>query len=337
MRPPPAGPLGTRGAIFLSALAILCSAPLHGQSVPRRWSPDSWVVTKTFPSRDDTLLLNPELLVVLDSTIILTDAADRRIKAFSTNGTFQWAFGRSGQGPKEFQTITDIKLAPDRSVWLNDPANSRITVLSVDGHFIRSFRTANPLHRIVPLRDSSFLAFSGSNTFLVHYSPTGIPIAKLPEPSFLDGVYPRAAESVFLTLSDGSIVAGYRWTSHLVRFDSVGRRLWQTEGRSPTPFPSFGFQKVKVGKTPLEIGRIAATAQQTTMGLSATDKSILALVSDRSSSGNAIVDAYDLITGGYKGSSELPVPAVAITYYNKLLYMLAYDPFPRIVLAKQEP
>lgn len=316
-------------------LVLACPiSTVEAQSTSRAWLPDKWTMMSSFPSRDDTLLLNPELLVALDSTIILADAADRRIKAFSSSGHLLWTFGRSGQGPREFGNITDIKLAPDRSLWINDPANSRITVITPTGQFLRSLRTLAPLHRIIPLRDSSYLAFSAGAVFLVRYSPTGTRIGALPEPQFLAGVNPRAAESLFLPLPDGGAIAGFRWTTHLVRLRSDGAISWQTAGRTGLPFPSFDFQKVKLGKTQLEVGRVSPDAQQSTMGLAATPWTLLALASERAPSGNAIADIYDLASGSYLGSSELPVPAVAFTYDAGKLTMLVYDPYPRIVIAR---
>lgn len=116
---------------------------------------------------------------------------------------FSGRLGALAKGPEIFGNTTDIKLAPDRSIWINDPANSRITVITSTGHFLRSLRTLAPLHRIIPLRDSSYLAFSAGAVFLVRYSPNGSRIGSLPEPQFLAGVNPRAAESLFLPLPDG--------------------------------------------------------------------------------------------------------------------------------------
>lgn len=58
---------------------------------------------------------------------------------FHEDGDFAQMLGREGQGPMEFQAITDAVVAGD-SLYVHDLMNARVTVIGPDLEFVRDFR-----------------------------------------------------------------------------------------------------------------------------------------------------------------------------------------------------
>lgn len=58
---------------------------------------------------------------------------------FHENGDFAQMLGREGQGPMEFQSITDAVVVGD-SLYVHDSMNGRITVIGPDLELVRDFR-----------------------------------------------------------------------------------------------------------------------------------------------------------------------------------------------------
>lgn len=63
--------------------------------------------------------------------VFIADMAENTIHVFDTNGSYIQNFGRSGQGPGEFQAVWDLNIH-DGKVHVLDYRNSRISVFDVD-------------------------------------------------------------------------------------------------------------------------------------------------------------------------------------------------------------
>jgi hypothetical protein len=75
-------------------------------------------------------------IVVGDSgQLLVLDFKDPQIHLFDSLGNYLRAIGRLGQGPGEFSNANGMLRAPDGRLWLNDPNNSRFTVLEPDGGY----------------------------------------------------------------------------------------------------------------------------------------------------------------------------------------------------------
>ena len=77
---------------------------------------------------------------IVDSTdLVVANGGSEQVRVFRTDGTFVSEFGREGHGPREFRGLSMVEQAGD-SVVTYDGRNDRITLRSIDGTFLRSYR-----------------------------------------------------------------------------------------------------------------------------------------------------------------------------------------------------
>lgn len=75
-------------------------------------------------------------------TLWMLDFKDQRIRRFDAAGKELSSVGRVGAGPGEFRNANGMLLVPDGTVWVNDPMNARIAVISKTGKYVRQVRVA---------------------------------------------------------------------------------------------------------------------------------------------------------------------------------------------------
>jgi|GEM_PF-881500 len=81
-----------------------------------------------------------------EGNLYVADSGWNKIFKFDSNGKFLMSFGREGQGPGEFmgQRMSNhlkISFGNDGKLYVNDPGNSRISVFTKEGKFLKSHRT----------------------------------------------------------------------------------------------------------------------------------------------------------------------------------------------------
>jgi len=81
-----------------------------------------------------------------EGNLYVADSGWNKIFKFDSNGKFLMSFGREGQGPGEFmgqrmRYPLDITFGNDKKLYINDPGNSRISVFTKEGKFLKSHRT----------------------------------------------------------------------------------------------------------------------------------------------------------------------------------------------------
>lgn len=94
--------------------------------------------------------------------------------------------GREGRGPGEYVGPTFLTTASESdSIYVADARNARLTILSPDGTFVRSFRILPlPVHDLAVLEGGSVVIAAGANTpalagrMLHSYGPDGTPIGR---------------------------------------------------------------------------------------------------------------------------------------------------------------
>jgi hypothetical protein len=97
----------------------------------------------SFDRLSGAYLLDGELIAVLD------DGASQ-LKFFDLDGTSVSAFGRSGQGPGEFQGLTFLGFSSD-SLWVFDGRQQRITVMDPESGGFRVAQAAVDNARLGPV------------------------------------------------------------------------------------------------------------------------------------------------------------------------------------------
>lgn len=73
-----------------------------------------------------------------DGNIYVTDRDRKTIKKYDSSGNFLKSIGRPGQGPGEFQDISEVRFDSDGNIYLNDAKNQRISFLSKKGNYIKA-------------------------------------------------------------------------------------------------------------------------------------------------------------------------------------------------------
>jgi len=80
-----------------------------------------------------------------EGNLYVADSGWNKIFKFDSNGKFLMSFGREGQGPGEFmgqrmRYPLDITFGNDKKLYINDPGNSRISVFTKNGKFVRQYK-----------------------------------------------------------------------------------------------------------------------------------------------------------------------------------------------------
>lgn len=83
------------------------------------------------------------VVVAGDGRIYVGDAQALEVRVYSPEGEFLFRFGRNGEGPGEFGNISGLRLAPD-GIAVVDGQQARVTVFTLDGDVVRTFRLERP-------------------------------------------------------------------------------------------------------------------------------------------------------------------------------------------------
>jgi hypothetical protein len=82
--------------------------------------------------------------VAADGRIYVADGQAKEVRVFSPTGTFLFRFGRSGEGPGEFNAIDALARTPDGDIVARDPRLFRVTRFTSDGEYKSDFRIQRP-------------------------------------------------------------------------------------------------------------------------------------------------------------------------------------------------
>ncbi len=95
---------------------------------------------------DTYLLNNPRGPVARgdDGSLYVYDDGDDAIHRFASGGRYLGSFGRSGEGPGEFQTVTTLYFLGS-DLYAYDLRMRRISVFDRDGQYLRSIRVTKPM------------------------------------------------------------------------------------------------------------------------------------------------------------------------------------------------
>lgn len=301
------------------------------EAAERRFLDVSWRRTVVVEGALDSDLLRPELMVARDSTVFVYDYGDHSVKAFGNTGALIWTFGREGRGPGEFVNPTDLKLHQDGTIWIVDPALSRITVVSGRGRLIRTLQTVSAIERIIPQDGGGFLGFGFDAEVprFDRHDSSGRVLARLKHPSWLDTVPSLVSELRAVASPNGrNLAVGSFYSGRLMIFsarDSVAREVEAVETNGfPRPVTYSPNERMTVRRLP-------PSARPTIRWLTADDQLLYVLILGRHAQRGRIVDLYALRDGSYRGSWLLPEPVVAISATNDGIAALVSEPLPSLL------
>ncbi|NPV83142.1 MAG: 6-bladed beta-propeller [Candidatus Aminicenantes bacterium] len=90
-------------------------------------------------SSEEAMLAMPVAVDADDSgNIYVLDRKAAQIKVFDPQGQFIRSLGRHGQGPGEFQSPVYFQITPQQNIMVTDPALRRVSLLGLDGQFVRN-------------------------------------------------------------------------------------------------------------------------------------------------------------------------------------------------------
>ena len=138
----PSPPLAISIGIF-ALLLLGCSEASDGTS-SGAWTiqEGALTLTETLRAGDDEDYFFGEIADVAvraDGRIYVADEESSHVKVLGPDGALQDSVGRKGEGPGEFQRLSQVVLARGDSMYVLDTRRSQVSVFAPDGEFAYSF------------------------------------------------------------------------------------------------------------------------------------------------------------------------------------------------------
>ena len=106
----------------------------------------------------------PRAVAVSDDAIYVVDTGNERVQKFTSDGTFERAWGGYGSEPEHLIEPVGIALGPDGNVYVADSGNARISIFTPDGEPVAQWPVADwppPDQDGIPPAFQPYLAFDG--------------------------------------------------------------------------------------------------------------------------------------------------------------------------------
>ncbi len=98
-----------------------------------------------------------------EGNFYVTDGDRKTVRKFDSKGIFLKSIGRAGQGPGEFQNISEVKFDIEENIYLYDVDNQRISFLDKEGSYLKSIKAPSFFERVVVNSRGSYIARSVDN------------------------------------------------------------------------------------------------------------------------------------------------------------------------------
>ena len=117
---------------------------------------------------NENYMFGSQILVNTDNegNIYVTDRDRKSVRKYDPDGKFLHSFGRPGQGPGEFQDISEVRFDVEGNIYLNDVGNQRISFLKRDGNHIKGLKTPTIFERVIMNSKGFYIAMSVDNVEL---------------------------------------------------------------------------------------------------------------------------------------------------------------------------
>ena len=320
-------------ASIVGVLAIAQS--VYAQSAERRWLSEP-ILSATYVDRDGTLFGDAQEIVRLPFPgFAVVDRGANTVRAFFSDGSPAWDFGRSGEGPGEFSFIQDIDLTPRAEILILDRNLNRVTMIEgTTGELLTSFQLqtkdsygilpsgVSPNVLVVPATSRD-----GELWNLVSEDGRVLETARMPLPC----AHNLACEFfTTVTGNEGSAIA-FRWSSKLIFLDPDGSVRLVTDGIEQIPFPEV--KRYEVPSLSARVTRVDPMADEAVAKLAADDIRLFVLSLGTTEYRARTVDTYSVVTGEYLGSFLFPddLEGIAILSDGRLA-TLDTDFFPTVQL-----
>lgn len=94
-----------------------------------------------------------------DGNFYVSDHGNLRILKYNPEGKHMLTFGRKGQGPEEFQSMTAVRFDKDNNLYIGDVTSRRISFFNKEGKFLRQINMPSAYENIF-LNSKDFIVAS---------------------------------------------------------------------------------------------------------------------------------------------------------------------------------
>jgi len=117
---------------------------------------------------DENYMFGSQVFVNTDDegNIYVTDWDRTTVRKYDSNGNFLQSIGRLGQGPGEFQDISEVRFDIEGNIYLNDLKIQRISFLSKEGNYLKGIKFPTIFERVVINSKGFYIAMSADNVEL---------------------------------------------------------------------------------------------------------------------------------------------------------------------------
>lgn len=335
----------SRRAWALLALGLWCvsgpssSSMAEAQSASRRIiAPGHWQVVAHLDPNGD-LLTDPQLLVGYGDTLVVFDYGDFTLRALDRGGRQLWAAGRRGGGPGEFGNPMTIVAGPDGTIWVNDPANGRISRFSRAGRFIDQVTVTEQLTSVLPFRNRGFAALGNfeSGNLVQVYDSSGRMLRGIALPDSLRSV-PLIAREAILSGNERAATISFRFSDLAYRVDLGTGTLREFRGPERVGFVKPITASTTIDGKAYRISRANPNAvKASTAVVGGQGATLRVLFGGTTADSGRLIDEYDRSSGRYVGSRILPLHPVAVAEVKGDLAGIVMDPVPSIYIWRWVP
>lgn len=117
---------------------------------------------------DENFLFGKKIYVNIDDAgnFYVTDWDRKTVRKYDSDGGFLQSIGGPGQGPGEFQDISEVRFDFEGNIYLNDVQSRRISSLSKTGDYLNSIRAPGLFEYVVKNSQGFYIARSADNVEL---------------------------------------------------------------------------------------------------------------------------------------------------------------------------
>lgn len=276
---------------------------------------------------EDTMLVQPGVMIASDHGVILVDDAYTRIVSMTAEeGKFEWMFGTKGSGPKEWRGPISLAGYSNNDLVVFDRTLRRLSTVSQSGAFVGSvqvtgIQTPNSIcmvDNIIAIANT--LNSNASKLTKINVlDGTAADTHELPWPEFRD--LPSIAAQVTAASTDGGCLIGSTYGSALAKISSTKHVFEPVASIEKSPTPITEWRETKFGKG-MTLGK------GTTNGASAlarVGRYVVVAFGGQTTFKRRLLDFYDWSTGVYAGTLIATGDVEAMAGFGDMLFLRTED------------
>ncbi|NIQ17481.1 MAG: 6-bladed beta-propeller, partial [Candidatus Aenigmarchaeota archaeon] len=117
---------------------------------------------------DENCMFGNQVFVNADDEgyIYVTDQDRRIVRKYDSDGNFLQSISRPGQGPGEFQDMSEVRFTSEGNIYLNDLKTQRLSFFNKEGNYLKGIKFPTFLDRVVMNSKGFYVARSADNVEL---------------------------------------------------------------------------------------------------------------------------------------------------------------------------